>query len=124
MKLTREQISNLSKTELNRAMVWLYPSALLPEYTLTGKPIINHDAGNFLLAETYSGYECLETSAEINYLTDYNLTMPLAFENELEIDFMKKTRVTECYDGAFSSHENPLRAVAEVLVMIAMEKQS
>ena len=99
MKLTREQISNLSDTELNRAMVWYYG---YPDYG---------DPENLVGVISWGG----------SYLEDWAATMPLAVEQELEIEFMKKTRVTECYDGAFSSHENPLRAIAEVLVMIAME---
>lgn len=48
-------IQTLSDTELNRAMIWLYPPSEM---------------------------------VEINYLTDWNLTMPLAVKEGLDIAFI------------------------------------
>jgi hypothetical protein len=98
MKLTREQISKLSDTELNRAMVWCYPDSK------------NYDG----YYDEYMGYD---------YLTDYNLTMPLLFKLDASLFSCDGTVEVIQTDSPnhWSNRENPLRAICEVLVMIALE---
>jgi hypothetical protein len=100
MRLTREQISNLSDTELNRAMIWCYPDS-----------------------KYYNGY--YDEYMDYDYVTDYNLTMPLAIEHQvwLQPDCMGDGFI-HAYDDNFSAKSKaPLRAICEVLVMIAMEAE-
>ena len=96
-------VSELTDVELNRAMIWLYG----PTWILTHGKYRDQ------------GQDVIEMA--LSYLTDWNLTMPLAVENEIEIEFMHMTRVSECYDGAIKCNKNPLRAICEVLVMIKMD---
>lgn len=102
MKLTREQVSQLSDVELNRAMIWCYPDKR------------NYDG----YYDEYMGYD---------YLTDYNLTMPLAFENKLSIfEELDLYAVEAAPLNQFIirlANKNPLRAICEVLLMIAMERE-
>jgi len=101
-------VSELSDVEIERAMAWLYCKRHTYIYKDNGGRI---DFG----LRRFEGWR--------DYLTDYNLTMPLAVEHELEIEFMPMTRVSEGYDGITKSNKNPLRAICEVLIMIAMEKK-
>ncbi len=107
MKLTREQVAQLSDVELNLAMIWLYWDKKIQK--------------NYTYMCSLYKFGLLKT--KIEYLTDYNLTMPLAIDNELEIEFLPVTRVSEGYDGIAISNKNPLRAICEVLLMIAMERE-
>jgi hypothetical protein len=105
MKLTREQISNLNDAELNRAMHEHYW-------------VIN-SGGQFDEFFNSIGAD------KLNYLTDYNLTMPLFIESRLWIQPSQSTANgwVSYDDSNYSSVmvDSPLRAICEVLVMIAME---
>jgi len=95
--MTPEQVSALSDNELNRAIIWLYP-----------------DKSNYNgYYDEYMGYD---------YLEDYNLTMPLAFSNDLSISICNSTErkaIVVC--DSHSAHDNnPLRAIGECLVLIAL----
>ena len=62
------------------------------------------------------------TSGRLNYLTDYNITMPLAFINDLSISICNSTKRKALVLGGdyFSYDNNPLRAICECLVLIGM----
>ncbi len=120
MKLTREQVEALTDTELNRAMIWCYPS--------TGEFWSDPETGTNYSWDKYE----LE---QLHYLDDYNLTMPLAVDNEIQLltgqghsgwHVAKKQYYD--YDGPISNLAtgdlNPLRAICEVLFMIAMEREA
>jgi hypothetical protein len=111
-------VSKLSKVELNRAMIWLYP---LKEITK-----------NYTVMKSFPKFGLLRVS--IDFLTDYNLTMPLAFENNISTinesgSHWAGTDVM-AGDGPCIYMENdtiskdPLRAICEVLVIIAMEERA
>lgn len=109
-KLTREQISNLGDIELNRAMIWCYP----PQCKID-------DYGTFIEPLYEVGILC--------YLSDYNLTMPLAVDNEIFLAPMNNPTFQGFWTArnnkaiGYSCHnQNPLRAICEVLVMIALER--
>lgn len=106
MKLTREQVSALSNVELNLAMIWCYPPKKSVFIT-----ILNNYAFD---------------SKIVNYLTDYNLTIPLAHKSNLLISLSGEypddgSICWSQFKEHVSDHENPLRAICEVLLMIAME---
>ena len=126
--------SELTDTELNRAMIWLYVSHVdqklcdwfqcsLTEYFEEER--ISDDGQSFEI--------CLsEWEYEVNFLTGYlawDLSMPLAAENGLTIDFprgdddMMRVKHKIGHNWTVSNNSNPLRAICEVLVMIAMEKR-
>ncbi len=103
-----------------RAMIWLYPT--------TSYFWSDPDTGTNYL---WDGFE-LE---QLHYLDDYNLTMPLAFENELQIYMPLKNwhddnaKVVGQAGGGKSGGKvirsfNPstLRAITEVLVKIKLEE--
>ena len=92
-------VSKLTDVELNRAMVEL-------EFGNEDKDI-----------------ERLYRAGKLDHLTDWNLTMPLAVENELKIDFHTK-EVSVIGHYPYSKNKNPLRAICEVLVLIALEKKN
>jgi len=111
--MTPEQVSVLSDIELNRAMIWLYPPKLM------------------LLED--SGEDCFFIGARSSaYLGDFNLTMPLVFEHRVRVktNFHKtmtiaKQLVSADMGGDYfnnkTAHKNPLRAICQCLVLIAME---
>ena len=110
--MTPEQVSALSDTELNRAMIWLYAkNRLIDQEYKVGDTI-----GNLIWMR------------EANYLSDWNLTMPLAVENSLCVEIYN-TEVypnDECWaynvgDTIRSTSKNPLRAICEVLVLIVLD---
>jgi len=108
MKLTREQVSQLSDVELNRAMIWLHPPK---------NRVWNCDCSHSCNEIWSGGYQ-------LSYMDDYNLTMPLAIKYELEADFSTIiTEVSHPSIGGSVSNSNPLRAICEVLLMIAMERE-
>lgn len=123
MKLTREQVLQLSDIELNRAMVWFYPvdgMILHKRGTYEGCDYFHHRQG--------IGYSWL------NYLKDYNLTMPLATANLICLEtfdgsswWANKTinPNSDNYKYIESDEvELPLRAICEVLLIIAMEREA
>jgi len=107
MKLTREQVAQLSDLELNRGMIWLYWDKKIQK--------------NYTYMCSLYKFGLLKT--KIEYLTDYNLTIPLAFDNGLSVDMseLRFTHVHSAYE--YSRRKNPLRAICEVLLMIAMERE-
>ena len=112
MKLTREQISGLSDIELNRAMIWCYPPSRTVTYI---------DQSNVLRYYIESRWK-LDPA---NYLTDYNLTMPMVFSNNLAvIPCMTGRYLVTRYAGTENveaANKRPLRAICEVLLLIAMD---
>ena len=98
--MTPEQISALSDIELNRAVIWLYG---YPDY---GDPESLKDV------IWWHG----------SYLEDYNATMPLAFSNDLSISVCNSAgRKAIIVCDSHSTHDNnPLRAICECLVLIAL----
>ena len=109
-------VSELTDVELNRAMIWIYG----PTWILTHGKYRDQ------------GQDVIEMA--LSYLTDWNLTMPLAVENGLsikmpDIDFDLTGAVTKYLTGTtdlycdFIGTESPLRAICEVLVMIKMESK-
>lgn len=108
--MTPEQVSALSDTELNRAMIWLYyTDEIWTDYESADSPfgVDNQDQ---------------ELIFPINYLEDWSVTMPLAVENELNIDFINSEGFKSCdamlSPSLASQDVNPLRAICEVLVLI------
>jgi len=115
MKLTREKVSQLSDVELNRAMIWYYPPK---------DSVIYNGAIDMYLSRYRS----------LDYLNSYDLTMPLAFSSGIGIkppSYMNPVyTVYQDYiipDVGCRSRSayniNPLRAICEVLLMIAMERE-
>jgi len=103
--MTPEKVSALSDIELNRAMIWLYPPCQSIFITSLGD---------------YAVHLRL-----VNYLTDYNFTMPLAINNNMNLDFIKDGYFTSCHAVSIDldigiCDENPLRAICECLVLIAL----
>jgi len=104
--MTPEQVSSLSDNELNRAIIWLYP-----------------DKSNYNgYYDEYMGYD---------YLEDYNLTMPLAFKYGITVikdnhgKFWAGTDIQAgdgfaIYMDNDAENNNPLRAIGECLVLIAL----
>lgn len=108
MKLTREQVAQLSDVELNLAMIWLYWNKKIQK--------------NYTYMCSLYKFGLLKT--KIEYLTDYNLTIPMAIKYELEVDFSTIiTEVSHPSIGGSVRNSNPLRAICEVLLMIAMERE-
>lgn len=94
-------VSKLTEVELNRKMVEL-------QFGNGDKDI-----------------ERLYRAGKLNYLSDYNLTMPLAKKYMITIGNYKNTTEAEDFIWGFkSSHKDQLRAICEVLVMIALEERS
>ncbi len=113
MKLTREQVSKLTDTELNRAMFWLYP----PKYESVD--------------DTGGGIYCIGIKGGYGYLADYNLTMPLMVEKGILLAPMNISIYPKFWTAqdnkairTYSHNQNPLRVICEVLLMIAMERES
>ena len=116
-------VSKLTDVELNRAMIWLNPRLNSFIWTDTG-------------AEVWVGPKTL-TNPHWSYLLNWNLTMPLAVDNELNPQFSKNGLSSVAFYhtkiqtnggnnmrwGMSHSNKNPLRAICEVLVMIALEKK-
>jgi len=100
-------ISKLSDTELNMAIIWCYPE----NHTISKSP-----------QSIWYWYGM----TRLDYLSDYNLTMPLAVEHELMIDLEPNSESGEytafnVIGDITGFDKNPLRAICEVLVQIAME---
>jgi len=109
--MTPEQVSALSDNELNRAMIWLFCNEFKEgypelEFIEDSGSVVSMDLGEY--------------TWEPNYIEDYNLTMPLALDAALDIELMTITRVSEGYDGKVARNKNPLRAICECLVLIAL----
>jgi len=107
-------VQELTDTELNRAMVWLYPPK---------EPVYR--------CECSQGYHILEIyGCPFDYLADWDRTMPLAFENNLNVDFYNGSTHYTRYEGeevglpeaSSIGMPNPLRAICEVLVMIKSDR--
>ena len=111
MKLTREKVSQLSDVELNLAMIWLYWDKKIQK--------------NYTYMCSLYKFGLLKT--KIEYLTDYNLTMPLAIKYKLSIfEEIGLYAVEAAPSNQFIirlANKNPLRAICEVLLMIAMERE-
>lgn len=103
-------IQALSATELNRAMIWLYPKNW-------------KDLEQF--GEEVCYWDCAVEVHTIDYLTDWNLTMNLVVEHNLCIESPLS------YQGGWWAHSEDLsargdtllRAICEILVMIGVERK-
>ena len=109
--MTSEQVSALSDYDLNIRMIDLFIKDGLKIF----KQCNCCDCS----------YECENPIYTLNYLTDWNLTMPLAFENSLLIGPMNNSLYPDYWTarnnkaiGVSSHNKNPLRAICEVLVLI------
>ena len=117
--MTPEQVSELSDNELNRAMIWLYPPSKEQfnedhfYWSLDTRSIC--DTVEFVSSGEY------EDTVYLDYLEDYNLTMPLAVENKISLRFSSGniSWVARMADTV-SFNKNPLRAACECLVLIAL----
>ncbi len=107
--MNKINVSELSDVELNRAMIWLYPIKGM-ELHKNG-PCFGCD---YFLHRQGIGYSWLD------YLTDYNLTMPLAVENGLSVDLKCGTIAADKF--THFSNADPLRSICEALVMIRLDK--
>jgi len=118
MKLTREQVSQLSDVELNLAMIWLYWDKKIQK--------------NYTYMCSLYKFGLLKT--KIEYLTDYNLTMPLVIKHKIlhSIHYcasgLDDKPIYKAY-GQFKCRTESeycpalLRAYCECLVLIAMERE-
>ena len=121
------EISALTDAQLNRAMIWLYIAAI--------QTLVEDYAGGEWDRVTCSDHvhiECGEGYLEASFLRDWNLTMPLAVENDCaflprkgdsrgllaQVCINKPSGNYEYFEG--ESLRNPLRAICEVLVMIKL----
>lgn len=113
-------INKLTDVELNRAMIWLYP-----EYVMYGIAEGKHDYklkdnGDYIYFEpTYHNY--YGESIYVEFLENWNLTMPLAYESRLIIDFEDDMCHDSCA-GFYVFRKKPLRMICEVLVSIKLHK--
>jgi hypothetical protein len=101
-------VSKLTDVELNRAMIWCYPLW-----------------GSIWMVDQ-TGAQMIERRGWINpvdYLADWGLTMPLAVENHLDMDFDGKMWRIYGPSASYSKHKILIRAICETLVMIALEKK-
>lgn len=93
--------NTLTDTELNRAMIWLYPEK-----------------------ENYDGY--YDEYMGWNYVEDWNLTMPLVIQHEIFIGPVNQGELWFAHDNIcnrFRAYDDsPLRAICQVLVQIRMEE--
>ena len=103
-------VSKLSEVELSRAMIWCYP----PEHR-DHDPF--RDNGKWCHSGTY------EDTINYDYLDDWNLTMPLAVENHLDMDFDGKMWRIYGPSASYSKHKILIRAICETLVLIALERK-
>ena len=118
--MTPAQVSALSDTELNRAMTKI---AILSHYSSCKVEL--DESQNCFWVET-SGFSAWPIG---DYLSDWNLTMPLAVMNKLLIQPMNSSMWPSYWAvqnnkaiGVKRYNKNPLRAICEVLVLIALEK--
>lgn len=109
-----KQPHEMTYTELNRAMIWLYIEKL-PPYV---KDCFIEDNGGVLQIDLV---ECMW---DVDFLSDWNLMMPLAVKSNIGCNFSSKESYVEhrLTYNTYSYSDNPLRAICEVLVSIAMEK--
>ena len=103
--MTPDQVSALSETELNRAMIWLYP------------PRLQIDDYGVIIEYRY-------VIGKVDYLKDYNMAMPLAFSAGVNVHRLfnnsNRFRAYESNARFRSVNDNPLRAICECLVLIAL----
>ena len=105
-------VSKLSKVELNRAMIWLYPKDIYGCYTRDRE-------------RTVYWSKVFGTYGVVDYLLNYNLTMPLAVENHLDmVDFDGKMWRIYGTGAYYSKHKILIRPICEALVLIALEKKN
>lgn len=102
--------SKLSDTELNRAMAWLFPESYKG---------LKWDCS----ISSYMGFIKIGGGAGlgvVDFLSNYDLTMPLAVRRGINIGYIHYLTVAKSGTLIESINENPLRAICEVLVQIAM----
>ncbi len=100
--MTPEQVSALSNDELNQAMFHLY-------WVVDAKDEFDK-LFNSISPES------------LNYLSDYNLTMPLVIENNLKVD-THRSEVSAIGHYPTTTNTIILRAACECLVLIALDKK-
>ena len=110
--MTPEQVSALSDNELNRAMIWFYPPK---------DSVIYNGTVDIYLARYRS----------LDHLSSFDLTMPLAFKYGITAikdnhgSFWVGTDIQAgdgfaIYMDNDTENDNPLRAICECLVLIAL----
>jgi len=112
--LSKPQIQNLSDTELNRAMIWLYWEGTIEHIDGPAYGLI------------YYREVCMNYEEDINYLADYNLLIPLAIKANLNIDFIdygSHSSTAVHHDGyvVFAGGDNPQRSICESLVYLRVQ---
>lgn len=125
-KLTREQVSQLSDVELNRGMAWLFAEHVA--VTILGGGTYKYTSGISDRNGTNLSIFAYDDHESIDFLTDYNLTMPLAHKLNFIIDLAGEypddgSICWSQFKEYTADNENPLRAICEVLLMIAMERE-
>jgi hypothetical protein len=113
-------ISELTNEQLNRLMIWLYPeraSEYRKESDYTYQHKIKEHNGEYY----YESKEYEVADLYLDFVEDWNLTMPLAVENNLGVQFHSPVVVFNFGMDIENNHKNPLRAICEVLVMIKLE---
>ena len=98
-------VSALTDVELNRAMIWLYPDC-----------IYGRSKGAI-----YSRHSSFIGFVDVGFLDVWDLTMPLAVENKLDMDCDAELWRIYGPSASYSKHKSLLRAICESLVMIKME---
>lgn len=110
--MTPEQVSALSDDGLNRAMLWLYCQCSVMRDNGRHIEIVH-------VLKNGDGFQ-----GAVNYLTNYNLTMPMAFQKGVNIHRVfndsSKFRAYESNARFSATRESPLRAACECLVLIAL----
>lgn len=120
MKLTKQQISELTDTQLNRAMIWCYPDQ--PALTFRGAATykyggIKDPVGVHIAIPDVGRFDEL---VYVNFLEDWNLLMPLVVENRIEytIDYMGCITIYSDDGALVSLSESLQRAYCEALVYL------
>jgi hypothetical protein len=88
-------------------MIWCYPPS---------NNLVEDDGYNCFFIGVHQGA----------YLTDYNLTIPLLLKLNINVAFFGDgfAEAEQCNSPHYKAYtESPLRAICEVLIMIAMEEK-
>jgi len=119
MKLTKQQISELTDTQLNRAMVWCYPDQ--PALTFRGAATykyggIKDPIGAHIVIPDVSRFDEL---VDVDFLEDWNQLMPLVVQHRFFVE--TKYDLSEhgvLLNGEIFSNKSLQRAYCEALVYL------
>jgi len=131
-KLTREQVSQLSDVELNRGMAWLFAEHVA--VTILGGGTYKYTSGISDRNGTNLSIFAYDDHESIDFLTDYNLTMPLVIKHKIlhsihycasGLDNKPIYKACGQLKCRTESEYCPtlLRAYCECLVLTAMERE-